>query len=76
MVVAPLTVTVAAPLAPKSPLWETPTLTVIGLAGAGLAVMVKVAAPPSMIPPAAVMVSSGVSLSDTATVAASGEPIV
>ena len=72
--------TVAAPLAPKSPLCETPTLTVIGLAGAGLAVIVKVAVPPSMIPLPPAMLNSGAdgvpSLSDTATVPADGEPRV
>ena len=48
--VAPLTVTVAAPDAPQLPLWVTPMLTVIGLAGAGLALIVNVAVPPSVMP--------------------------
>ena len=79
------TVTVAVPLvgtatvrepveAPKSPSWATVTLTWSGAAGAGSAVIVKLAAAPSVIPEPAVTLISGVagggsSSSDTATLA-------
>ena len=62
--------------APKFPSWLTVTLTDSGELGAGLAVTVKLAFPPSVIPLPAVMLTTGLggsSLSDTATEA---EPFV
>ena len=44
---------------PKSPLWFTDTLTDSADAGAGLAVTVNMALPPSVMPVPAVMLTSG-----------------
>ena len=55
------TVTVREPVtAPKSPDWATVTLTDNGCGGAGLAVTVNEASPPSVIPLPAVTLISGV----------------
>lgn len=70
MAVAQLTVTVAAPVAPQLPLCDTLMLTVIGLSGAGLTLMVKETVPPSVMPLPPEMVISGVvggGLSSSAT---------
>ncbi|MXX81570.1 MAG: hypothetical protein F4Y69_11175, partial [Chloroflexi bacterium] len=72
-------VTVREPVVtPNSPCWLTVTLTESGELGAGLAVSVKLAFPPSVMAPPSVMLTTGVagdgsSLSDTATEA---EPFV
>ena len=69
------TATVREPsVAPQSPSWATVTLTWSGAAGAGSAVIVKLAAAPSVIPEPAVTLISGVagggsSSSATVTVA-------
>ena len=63
-------VTVRAPgVTPKLPLCDTATVTVNGSCGVGLALIVKVASPPSVTPAPAVILISGTSLSVTATVA-------
>ena len=50
--------TLGAPSAPKSLFSETPTLTVIGKAGTGSAVIVNVASPPSVMPAPAEMLTT------------------
>ena len=62
------TVTVREPVdAPNSPFWLTDTLTDSGELGAGLAVTVNVASPPSVIALPAVMLTAGVMTSGAAS---------
>lgn len=58
--VVPFTVIVGAPVAPKLPVWDTCTFTVIGVVGAGLDDMVNDAVPPSVILLPPLIVISGV----------------
>ena len=66
------TVTVRDPVSPeaaKSPLWPTVSVTSSGAAGTGLAETVKEADVPSVTPLPAAMLTTGSSLSRTATAA-------